>query len=70
MATASDYRLMMQELSALLAAMQADDLDVDAALENYKRGTVLIGELEKYLRTAENRIVQYKLDAPERASEH
>ena len=63
-----DYTTMMQELQSLLTEMQAEDLDVDAALEKYERGQRLIAELERYLKTAENKITQRTLDKDQQAA--
>lgn len=56
-----DYKSMRAELEALLEAMQSEDLDVDEALAKYERGKQLITQLQEYLQTAENKIVQRKL---------
>ena len=40
--------------------LQREDLDVDAALKYYERGLELVRQLEQYLKTAENRVVQLK----------
>jgi exodeoxyribonuclease VII small subunit len=56
-----DYTAMMQELQALLADLQAEDLNVDMALKKYERGQELIVALEKYLETAENKITHRTL---------
>lgn len=52
--SAPRYNDMIQELQMLLAAMQADDVDVDAALAQYQRGRHLVAALQHYLDTAEN----------------
>lgn len=56
-----DYQSMMRELQQLLADMQDDDVDVDAALVKYERGRQLIKELTDYLETAENKITKRTL---------
>ena len=61
------YNELMQELQVLLGDMQAEDLDVDEALRKYERGQILISELEKYLKVAENQIKQHKLKLGEEA---
>lgn len=57
-----DYQSMMRELQQLLADMQDDDTDVDAALAKYERGRQLIKELTDYLDTAENKITKRTLE--------
>ena len=51
-----DYRAMSQELEAIVVALQQDDIDVDIAMQKYERGLELTTQLEKYLKTAENKI--------------
>ena len=51
-----DYRTMSDELETIVAALQQDDIDVDEAMQKYERGLELIKTLEKYLKTAENKI--------------
>lgn len=54
-----DYQTMMQELQTILAELQSEDLDVDAAIAKHQRGQELIDTLEKYLETAENKIIEH-----------
>lgn len=56
-----DYRALMAELQQILADMQGDGLDVDAALKQYERGQELIRRLTAYLEQAENKITVHKL---------
>lgn len=58
----ADYQSMMRELQQLLADMQDDDVDVDAALDKYERGRELIKALSDYLETAENKITKRTLE--------
>lgn len=58
----TDYQSMMRELQQLLADIQDDDVDVDAALAKYERGRKLIKELTDYLETAENKITKRTLE--------
>lgn len=51
------YADMMAELQQVLAELQSDGLDVDAALDRYAQGQALVKELQAYLKTAENKIV-------------
>ena len=51
-----DYRAMSDELETIVADLQQDDIDVDEAMQKYERGLELIKLLEKYLKTAENKI--------------
>lgn len=52
----TDYRALSEELEIIVRALQQDDSDVDVAMQQYERGLELIAQLEKYLKTAENKI--------------
>lgn len=55
-----NYQKLKTELDEVMAALQQDDLDVDEALELYKKGLELVQTLEAYLKTAENKVVELK----------
>lgn len=55
-----NYQQLSQELDTILDELQRDDLDVDKALEHYKRGLELAKQLENYLSEAENQIRDIK----------
>ena len=63
--TTPDYSSLSAELEAVMTELQREDLDVDAALKHYQRGLALIGELEQYLKTAENKVRKLKASLPE-----
>jgi len=46
------------ELDELIMWFESDKVDLDEAVVKYKRGTELIAELEKRLKTAENVITK------------
>jgi exodeoxyribonuclease VII small subunit len=52
------YRDLSLELEAIILQLQREDLDIDDALKGYERGLSIIKELEAYLKTAENKVVQ------------
>jgi exodeoxyribonuclease VII small subunit len=54
------YESLQTELDAVMLTLQQEDLDVDKALECYKRGLELVRELEDYLKTAENSVKELK----------
>lgn len=54
------YEALKQELDTVLSELQRDDLDVDKALAYYTRGLELVGQLQKRLETAENKITELK----------
>jgi exodeoxyribonuclease VII small subunit len=55
-----DYQILQAELERILEDMQRDDLDIDLALKHYERGLEIVQQLERYLKQAENRIVELK----------
>ena len=55
-----DYRKLREELDVVMTELPREDLDVDKALEYYKRGLELIRKLEKHLDDAENKIQDIK----------
>lgn len=57
-----DYQTLSRKLDEVLAAMQAPNITVDEAITLYKEGTTLIGSLQKYLDSAENRIAKLKIN--------
>lgn len=57
---AADYEELQTELDGVMLALQQEDLDVDKALEYYKRGLELVKALEQYLKTAENSVKELK----------
>jgi exodeoxyribonuclease VII small subunit len=52
------YRDLNEELEAIIQQLQREDLDVDQAVKDYEQGLKLINQLEDYLKTAENKIVE------------
>ena len=55
-----DYQTLNTELSEILAKLQSEDLSVDEALQCYERGIAITKELEKYLKTAENKVAKIR----------
>lgn len=54
------YEELRTELDAVVAELQRDDLDVDLALQHYRRGLELIRQIEAYLKNAENTVTELK----------
>lgn len=54
----ANFRELNAELEAILEAMQAGELDVDAAIKHYERGLAITKELTAYLKQAENKITK------------
>lgn len=59
-ATKPDYQTLKQELDEVLTQLQEESTDIDSALKCYERGLELTKQLENYLKSAENRIIQLK----------
>jgi exodeoxyribonuclease VII small subunit len=51
-----DYASMNAELEEIIAQLQQDSLDIDAAIKAYERGLKLVTQLETYLQAAENKV--------------
>ncbi len=60
-----DYKKLQGELDAILVWFESDEVELDQAIAKYERGMEITKELEKYLKTAENKIeiVKKKFDA-------
>lgn len=54
------YRELQDQLDATLAQLQADDIDVDAALKHYEQALQLVEQLEKRLAAAKNNVRELK----------
>lgn len=54
------YQDLSDELDAIMDQLQREDADIDQALLNYERGMVVIKQLEDYLKTAENKVIELK----------
>lgn len=50
------YKQLQAELDKLMAQLQDDELDVDTAIVTYEKATKLIAELQKHLKSAENKL--------------
>lgn len=53
-----NYRELNQELEAVIAKLQSSDLDVDEVINEYQKGIELVKQLEKYLKTAQNKVIK------------
>ena len=51
-----NYRQLSAELDELLHELESTDIDIDDALQKYQRGMEIVEQLEKYLKTAENKV--------------
>jgi exodeoxyribonuclease VII small subunit len=51
-----DYQQMAQELADLINWFESDDVNLDEAIVKYEQAIELLGQMENYLKTAENKI--------------
>ena len=56
-----DFQTLSEKLDAVLAKLQAPDIQVDEAVTMYGDGLKLVAALEKHLAEAENKIEKLKL---------
>jgi exodeoxyribonuclease VII small subunit len=60
MANTSQAKMSYKEMSARLEEImlwfESGEIDVDEAIKKYEEATKLLDEMEKYLKTAENKI--------------
>ena len=52
--TPVSYTVLKDELDGVLSRLQSEDLDIDEAVQLYKRGNELIAEVGTYLKSAQN----------------
>lgn len=61
-----DYLSLNMQLEEVMSRLQRPDIQVDEAVKLYEQGLKLLGELERYLKQAENKITKLKLQAAEK----
>ncbi len=54
------YQELNSELENILVKLQSDSLDIDEAVKLHERGTIIVKELEAYLKNAENKVAKIK----------
>ena len=59
------YKKLSDELQKVMQALEEGDLDIDEAVDCYERGLQIVRQLEDYLRTAENKVIQLKTELEE-----
>ncbi len=57
-----DFAEAMAELESITKYLESDDVDIDKAMEKFKRGSELAKEIKNYLKEAENTISTIKAD--------
>lgn len=60
MTVKTSYTELQSQLDSVLAQLQSTELDIDKALDLYKKGQKLIEQLENYLQNAKNEIEHLK----------
>ena len=55
------FRQLSEQLEEVLSQLQAEDIDIDAALKLHDQGTKLVAQLEERLKTTEATVKQLKL---------
>jgi exodeoxyribonuclease VII small subunit len=61
MSNDKSYRKMAEELEQITLWFESGDIDIDEAVKKYEEATKLLDEMEKYLKTAENKIKKISL---------
>lgn len=56
----SSYNELKQQLDHVMEELEREDLDVDKAVEYYQKGLELVQAIEKYLKSAENKVTELK----------
>lgn len=52
----ANYREMSAKLEEIMLWFESGEIDVDEAIKKYEEAAKLLNEMEKYLKTAENKI--------------
>lgn len=54
------YKQLQAELDEVLTSLQSSELDIEKSLELYKRGQIIIKQLEDFLKNTKNEIEHLK----------
>jgi exodeoxyribonuclease VII small subunit len=60
-----NYSELSAELAEIIAWFESDGVELDSAITKYEQAMKLIGQIENYLRTAENKIQKITLSQTE-----
>lgn len=58
MSKEKSYRELNDELDGIISRLQSSDLDVDQVVKEYEKASVLVKQLEAYLKSASNKITK------------
>lgn len=56
-----NYQQMSDELAEIMAWFESEAVNIDEAIPKYEEAVKLISQMEKHLKTAENKIKKIKL---------
>lgn len=56
MAQKKTYRQLNEELAQIIAWFEGESVDLDEAIIQYEKAAKILDEMQKYLKTAENKI--------------
>jgi len=54
--TTKSYSQMLSELQKIIDWFEGEEVDLDEAVKKFEKANKLVDDLEKYLKTAENKI--------------
>jgi exodeoxyribonuclease VII small subunit len=64
MSDSKSYRILNEELEEVIQKLQSEGLDVDEVVKEYQKGINLVETMEKYLKSAKNKITKIKPSKP------
>lgn len=60
MSDSKSYRVLNEELEEVIQKLQSEGLDIDDVILEYQKGINLVETMEKYLKSARNKITKVK----------
>ena len=60
MSDSKSYRVLNEELEEVIQNLQSSNLDVDDVIKQYQKGISLVETMDKYLKSAKNKITKIK----------
>ena len=60
MSDSKSYRVLNEELEEVIQKLQSEGLDIDDVILEYQKGINLVETMEKYLKSARNKITKIK----------
>lgn len=65
----TSYKELNETLEEILSKLQAPGIDVDEAIKEFEKGTLIIEQLRTYLKTAENKITKIQASWDKKSKE-